>query len=108
MNPLRGQQRSQKTCLMGIGRECIERRLPIGYIRRWVDDSVSHHVSDETDAKVSWKRLARSFERKSVVNKVFLIRKLVNMKFKDGRPVIDYLNEFQKYCETVVYDEDDT
>lgn len=67
-------------------------RKAIAYIGQYVDDSIFNHVSDETDAKVLGKKMEKSFEQKSAMNKVFLIRKLVNMKFKDGSTVVDHLN----------------
>ena len=35
------------------------------------------------------------FEQKTVVNKIFLLKKFVNMKLKEGTQMIDHLNVFQ-------------
>lgn len=35
------------------------------------------------------------FEQKTIVNKAFLIRKLVNLKFKNENPIVYHMNEFQ-------------
>ncbi|KAA8515916.1 hypothetical protein F0562_019095 [Nyssa sinensis] len=70
-------------------------RKTIGHIRQWLDDSVFSHVSNETDAQVLWKKLEARYEQKTATNKAFLIRKLVNMKFKKGGSITDHLNEFQ-------------
>lgn len=70
-------------------------RKAIGYIRQWVDNSLFHHVYNETDAKALWDKVEKRNEQESAVNKAFLIRKLVNMKFKDESSVVDHLNEFQ-------------
>lgn len=70
-------------------------RKTIGNIRQWLDDSVFSHVSNETDAHVLWKKLEARYEQKTAANKAFLIRKLVNMKFKEGGPIADHLNEYQ-------------
>ncbi|KAA8550233.1 hypothetical protein F0562_001917 [Nyssa sinensis] len=70
-------------------------RKTIGHIRQWLDDSVFSHVSNETDAQVLWKKLEARYEQKTATNKAFLIRKLVNMKFKEGGSIADHLNEFQ-------------
>ncbi|KAA8519832.1 hypothetical protein F0562_014078 [Nyssa sinensis] len=59
-------------------------RKTIGNIRQWLDDSVFSHVSNETDAQVLWKKLEARYEQKTATSKAFLIRKLVNMKFKEG------------------------
>ncbi|KAA8529366.1 hypothetical protein F0562_033835 [Nyssa sinensis] len=70
-------------------------RKIIGNIRQWLDDSAFSHVSNETDAHVLWKKLEARYEQKTSTNKAFLIRKLVNMKFKEGGPIADHLNKFQ-------------
>ncbi|KAA8526119.1 hypothetical protein F0562_007781 [Nyssa sinensis] len=70
-------------------------RKTIGNIRQWLDDSVFSHVSNETDAQVLWKKLEARYEQKTATNKAFLIRKLVNMKFKERGSIADHLNEFQ-------------
>ena len=35
------------------------------------------------------------YERKTAQNKAFLIRRLVNLKFKDGNSVAEHLSDFQ-------------
>jgi transposase InsO family protein len=67
----------------------------VGLIRQWVDDKVYHHISDETNACELWKKLTARYERKTAVNKAFLIRQLVNLKFKEGGSVSNHLNDFQ-------------
>jgi gag-polypeptide of LTR copia-type len=59
----------------------VSNRKTIALIRQWVDDSVFHHISTETDAKALWEKLESMYERKTAQNKAFLIRKLVNMKY---------------------------
>ncbi|KAA8532467.1 hypothetical protein F0562_032500 [Nyssa sinensis] len=93
MNQLKGTQPSQRTWTLKNGKGCIGKT--IGNIRQWLYDSVFSHVSNETDAQVLWKKLEARYEQKIATNKAFLIRKLVNMKFKEGGPIADYLNEFQ-------------
>lgn len=70
-------------------------RKTIGTIRQWVDDTVFHHVSNETSANSLWKKLEDLYERKTAGNKAFLIRKLVNLKFKEGDSISEHLNEIQ-------------
>ena len=67
----------------------------IGHIMQWVDNSIFHHVSDETNANTLWKKLEARYEKKTSVNKTFLIRKFVNMKFKEGGKIEDHKNDFQ-------------
>lgn len=52
-----------------------------------------HHVSNEIDAQVLWKKLGKRFEQKSMT-KPFLIQKPVNLKFKDLSLVADHMNKF--------------
>ena len=70
-------------------------RKAIGHIRQWVDNSKFHHVSNETNVNTLWKKLEDKYEKKTAVNKTFLIRKLVNMKFKEGGKIEDHINDFQ-------------
>ena len=64
-------------------------------VKQWLDDSVFHHVANETSAHELWKKLESLYERKNTKNKVFLIWWLVNLKYKKGRSVAKHLNEFQ-------------
>ncbi|KAL9260610.1 Retrovirus-related Pol polyprotein from transposon TNT 1-94-like protein [Drosera capensis] len=70
-------------------------RKAVGTIRQWLDDSVYHHVASETSAHKLWKKLESLYEQKTAANKTFLIRKLVNLKFREGTSVAEHLNEFQ-------------
>ncbi|KAJ8466528.1 hypothetical protein OPV22_029080 [Ensete ventricosum] len=70
-------------------------RKTVGFIRQWLDDSVFHHVSTECSAYSLWKKLESLYERKTVGNKAFLIRELVNLKYKEGTSIPEHLNEMQ-------------
>ncbi|KAL6179251.1 hypothetical protein ACLB2K_050767 [Fragaria x ananassa] len=70
-------------------------RKAIGHIREWVDDSVFHHVANETDAHELWKKLESLFEKKTAAKKAFLIKEFVNMKYSDDVRVTKHLNNFQ-------------
>ena len=70
-------------------------RKTIGCFRQCIDVSVFHHVSQETNAKALWEKLKGLYERKTAQNKDFMARKLVNLKLKEGRFVIENLSEFQ-------------
>lgn len=70
-------------------------RKAIGFIRQWLDDSVFHHVSTESTSKSLWEKLESLYERKTAGNKAFLIRKLVNLKYKEGSSIAEHLNEMQ-------------
>lgn len=67
-------------------------RKTIGTIRQWIDDSVFHHVAQETEAHTLWKKLETLYERKNAQSKAFTIRKLVNLKYRDGGSVAKHLS----------------
>ena len=70
-------------------------RKTIGQIRQWIDHSVFHHVAQETDAYVLWKKLEDMYQAKTARNKAILMRRLVNMKLKSGTSVAEHTSEFQ-------------
>ena len=70
-------------------------RKAVGVIHQWIDDSVFHHVATKTSAHDLWKKLESLYDRKSATNKAFLFRKLVNLKYKEGSPIPEHLNEIK-------------
>ena len=70
-------------------------RKTVGQIRQWVDHTVFHHVAQEVNAHSLWQKLEAMYERKTAQNKAFLIRRLVNLKFRDGNSVAEHLSDFQ-------------
>ena len=73
----------------------ILHRKCISVIRQWVNQSVFHHISRETVADVLWNKLGSMYERQTTLNKAYLVKKLVNMKYKDGHNVSEHLSDFQ-------------
>eukprot|EP00253_Pinus_taeda_P015691 PITA_15691 len=69
-------------------------------IRLCVSDSVLLNVSGEATAKALWDKLGTLYQYKSLVNKLFLQKKLYNLRMKDGDSVTEHLNEFN-----IVFDE---
>ena len=67
----------------------------IAYIKQWIDTSSCHHVTNETNAYNLQKKLESMFEQKTIGNKIFLLKKLVNMKLKEGILMKNHLNVFQ-------------
>ncbi|KAL6211098.1 hypothetical protein ACLB2K_016326 [Fragaria x ananassa] len=72
-----------------LNRKCI------GVIRQWLDDNVFHHISKETTTLELWRKLESLYERKTTANKAFLIKKLVNLKYKGETSINEHLNEMQ-------------
>ena len=66
-----------------------------GYIRQWVDDNVLNHVSEEKHARSLWNKLEQLYARKTGNNKLFMIKKMMSLKYQDGTPMTDHLNTFQ-------------
>jgi len=63
-------------------------------IRLCVSDSVLLNVSGEVTAKNLWEKLGTLYQSKSLVNKLFLRKKLYNLRMKDGDSVTEHLNAF--------------
>ena len=70
-------------------------RQVCGFIRQWVDDNVLNHVSEEKHARSLWNKLEQLYARKTGNNKLFLIKKMMSLKYQDGTPMTDHLNTFQ-------------
>ena len=63
-------------------------------IRLCVSDSVLLNVSREATTKALWDKLGTLYQSKSLVNKLFLQKKLYNLRMKDGDSVTEHLNAF--------------
>ncbi|CAL2226285.1 unnamed protein product [Prunus armeniaca] len=73
----------------------ILNRKAIGQIRQWVDQSVFHHVAQETDAYKLCTKFSSMYEQKTTQNKASVIQRLLNLKYRDGRSVTEHLSDFQ-------------
>lgn len=70
-------------------------RKAVGMIRQQIDISVFHHVAKETNAYDIWQKLQNMYERKTVRNKALLMRRLVNLRYKDGTSITEHMSNFQ-------------
>ena len=52
-------------------------------------------MSEEKNAQSLWKMLEPVYKHKTTGNKAFLIKKLVNLKFKEGSSIVGHLNDFR-------------
>jgi len=66
-------------------------------VRKWVSSKFINHISQEHDCYTVWKMLEETFAKESAQNKVFVIRDLVNLKYKDGEDVSMHIHEFQGF-----------
>mgnify|MGYP000187974207 CR=1 FL=1 len=68
--------------------------LTMSTIRLHLADSVYFIVLDSKNSKVDWKNLCNTYEKETAANKVFLMRKLYDLRMKDTDSVASHLNEF--------------
>jgi hypothetical protein len=74
--------------------------------------SVLLNVSGEATTKELWDKLGDLYQSKSLVNKLFLWKKLYNLRMKDGDSVTEHLNAFNIVVSQLlsvdinIYDED--
>jgi len=69
-------------------------RKALGTIRQSMAVSVAFNISKEKTTKGLMDTLAKLYEKPSTSNKVFLMKRLFNMKMSEGGSVADHLNEF--------------
>ncbi|PKI48889.1 hypothetical protein CRG98_030737 [Punica granatum] len=70
-------------------------RKTIGLIRQWIDNSIYHHVAQETNAKALRDKLTNLYARKTPQNKAFLVKKLVHLRYQDGGDMAVHMSNFQ-------------
>ena len=71
------------------------KKKTLSTIRQWVDITLYNQVSKETDPQTLWKKLESMYETKNAQSKIFMMRKLMNLKLKEGRSVAEHLNDFE-------------
>jgi hypothetical protein len=59
-----------------------------------LSDSVLLNVSGEATTKELWDKLGTLYQSKSLVNKLFLRKKLYLLRMNDGDSMIEHLNSF--------------
>jgi hypothetical protein len=63
-------------------------------IRLCLSNSVLFNVSWEATTKELWNKLGNLYQSKSMVNKLFMRKKLYNLRMRDGDSVTKHLNAF--------------
>jgi hypothetical protein len=66
----------------------------LGMIRLSLAMSLAFNISKENTTKEMMDALTKLYEKTSTSNKVFLMKRLFNMKMSEGGYVADHLNEF--------------
>jgi hypothetical protein len=60
-------------------------------------------VSGEATTKDLWNKLGTLYQSKSLVNKLFLAKKLYNLRMKDGDSVTEHLNSFNTVVSQLLF-----
>lgn len=74
-----------------------------GLIRLFLADSVLLNVHIAKTASSLWKRLVAIYQGKSLVNKLFLRKKLYTLRIREGGYVADHLNAFNMLIAQLTY-----
>jgi hypothetical protein len=61
-----------------------------------------YHLSEESTTKDLWEKLGNLYQSKSLVNKLFLRKKLYSLRMKDGDSVAEHLNAFNTVVSQLV------
>ena len=69
-------------------------RKALGTIRLCLAASVVFNISNETTTEGLMSTWAKLYEKPSASNKVFLMKRLFNMKMSEDGSVADHLNKF--------------
>ena len=72
-------------------------------IRLRVSDSVLLNVSREATTKALWDKLGTFYQSKSLENKLFLWKKLYNLRMKDGDSVTEHMNAFNTMVSQLLF-----
>jgi hypothetical protein len=82
--------------------EILDRKA-LGTIRLSLATSVAFNISKEKTTKGLMNALAKLYEKPLASNKVFLMKRLFNMKMSEGGFVADHLNEFNTVTNQLSY-----
>lgn len=69
-------------------------RKAIATISQYLAKNVYFNVSGEKMTEGLWKKLHDLYEKNTTSNKLFLMKKLYNLKMKEGASVAEHLNAF--------------
>lgn len=66
-----------------------------GYIIHWVEEDVRNHIVNETHVRSLWKKLKILYALKTRNNKLSLLKQYMNIRYKEGTPIIDHIYDIQ-------------
>ena len=73
--------------------ELLDRQV-LGVVRLTLARNVAFNIKEETTTVGMMKALANMYEKPSASNKVYLMRRLFNLKMIEGKSIADHVNEF--------------
>ena len=73
----------------------FEHQQVCGFIRQFVEENVYNHIDQETHARTLWDKLENLYASKSGNNKLFMLKKMMALRYKDGTSIADHVSEFQ-------------
>ena len=92
-DPIKGDNAKSSDMLDADWKKLKKKTLDV--IRQWVDISLYNHVAKETNPHTLWNNLENMYETKKEQAKLFLMRKLMNLKLKEGQSISEHLNDFE-------------
>jgi hypothetical protein len=78
-------------------------RKSLGMIRLILTASMAFNISNEKTMKSLMDALAKLYEKPSMSNKVFPMKRLFNMNMSEGGSIADHLNEFNTVTNQLSY-----
>ncbi|GKA71685.1 hypothetical protein Tco_0777824 [Tanacetum coccineum] len=84
---------AKPTCMKAEDRTLLDRQA-LGVVRLSLAKNVAYNVVNEKTTYGLIKALSNMYKKPSALNKVFLIRQMVNTKMEEGASVADHVNEF--------------
>ena len=107
--PLKGKAKKEAT-MSDEDWDILDRKA-LGTIRLCLAPSVAFNITEAKTTEALMTALAKLYEKPSASNKVFLMKRLFNLKMIEGGSVTDHLNEFntitsQLTSVNVIFDEE--
>ena len=87
-------KKAKKPAAMTDAEWNILNRKALGTVLLCLAASISFNISKETMTEGLMKTLSKLYEKPSASNKVFLMKRLFNMKMSEGGSVANHLNYF--------------
>jgi len=71
-------------------------RQALGTVRLTLARNVAFNVMDQTTTEGMIEGLSNMYEKPSVVNKIYLMHRLFDLKVVDSTSVVDHIDEFNR------------